>query len=56
MRGIISTQWYFYNSQDRGPGGPVVGSQPASVGARGSIPGLGGSHMPWGTGSMCCNY
>ena len=47
MRGIISTQWYFYNNQDKGfPGGPVVESQPASVGARGSIPGLGGSHMP----------
>ena len=29
------------------PGGPVVGSSPASAGDMGSIPGLGGFHMPW---------
>ena len=28
------------------PGGAVVGSPPASAGDTGSIPGLGGSHMP----------
>ena len=30
------------------PGGPVVGILPASAGAMGSIPGLGGFCMPWG--------
>ena len=29
------------------PGGTVVGSPPANAGDTGSIPGLGGSHMPW---------
>ena len=29
------------------PGGPEVGSSPASAGDMGSIPGLGGFHMPW---------
>ena len=30
------------------PGGSVVKNLPANVGAIGSIPGLGGSHMLWG--------
>ena len=29
------------------PGGTVVKSPPASAGDMGSIPGPGGSHMPW---------
>ena len=31
------------------PDAPVVKNPPASVGDTGSIPGLGGSHMPWGS-------
>ena len=31
------------------PGGPVVGKPPANAGDTGSIPGLGGFHMPWGS-------
>ena len=31
------------------PGSPVVENPPASAGAMGSIPGLGGSHMPQGS-------
>ena len=29
------------------PGGPVVKNPPASAGNTGSIPGTGGSYMPW---------
>ena len=34
------------------PGGPVVRSLPANAGDTGSIPGLGRSHMMWG--SVAC--
>ena len=30
------------------PGSPMVGNLPANAGDMGSIPGLGGFHMPWG--------
>ena len=29
------------------PGGPVVKNLPANAGDMASVPGLGGSHMPW---------
>ena len=35
------------------PGGPVVEDLLSSAGDKGSISGLGRSHMPWGQRSLC---
>ena len=43
ITGIFSTSELFF--QDF-PGGPVVKNPPANAGDTGSVPGLGGSHMP----------
>ena len=56
LRGIPRNDWLVnsYCAKIRNvkadfPGGPVVGTLPWNAGDTGSIPGLGGSHMPRGS-------
>ena len=50
---LVKNNRYVHESSNMGfPCGSVVKNLPANAGDTGSIPGLGGSHMPW-SNSAC---